>query len=102
MTNEDSMRQCLRIRITGRVQGVCFRHYAKMEADQLGVTGYIHNLPDGSVEALICGNVEQLNDMQRWLSHGPEMARVDHVQTSKETPEHILSDFRITLHEWAD
>jgi len=93
--DEDSTGQCLRIRITGRVQGVCFRYYAKREANQLGVTGYAHNLPDGSVEALICGSAKQLNDMQRWLSHGPEMAHVDHVQTSKETPEHIPSDFRI-------
>ncbi|MDQ6958161.1 MAG: acylphosphatase, partial [Mariprofundaceae bacterium] len=92
------MRQCLCIHITGRVQGVCFRYYAKMEADQLGVTGYTRNLSDGSVEALICGSVEQLDDMQRWLSHGPEMARVDHVRISKETPEHIPDDFRIALH----
>jgi acylphosphatase len=96
MTDEDSMRQCLCIHITGRVQGVCFRHYAKMEADQLGITGYIHNLPDGSVEALICGNVEQLDDMQRWLSHGPEMARVDALQINKRPPESIPTDFRIT------
>jgi len=96
LTHEDGMRQCLRIRITGHVQGVCFRHYAKMEADLLGVTGYVHNLPDGSVEVLICGNAGQLDDMQRWLAHGPEMARVNALQINNRIPERAPSDFRIT------
>lgn len=95
MTNEDSMRQCLCIHITGRVQGVCFRHYAKREADQLGVTGFVRNLPDGSVEALICGSETQLDNMQRWLSHGPEMAHVNNLQINKRPTESIPTDFRI-------
>jgi len=89
------MKHCLCIHITGRVQGVCFRYYAKMEANRLGVTGYARNMPDGSVEALICGKTEQLDTMQQWLSHGPDMARVDHVQVREETSEDIPGDFCI-------
>lgn len=96
MTKADDIRQCLRIRITGRVQGVCFRHYAKIEADQLGVTGFVRNLPDGSVETLICGSKTQLDNMQRWLSHGPEMAHVNDLQINNRILEEIPAAFRIT------
>jgi len=95
MTAEDDIRQCLRIRITGRVQGVCFRYYAKMEADRLGITGNIRNMPDGSVETLICGNAEQLDGMKKWLAHGPEMAHVNNLQTNETTLENLPGDFRI-------
>jgi len=89
------MKHCLCIRVAGRVQGVCFRYYADMEASRLGVTGYVRNMPDGSVEALICGTLEQLNAMQQWLSHGPEMAHVTHVQVSEKTVEPMPGDFCI-------
>jgi len=95
MTHADDMKKCLSIRVTGRVQGVCFRYYAKMEANRLGVTGYACNMPDGSVEAMICGKTEQLGTMQQWLSHGPEMARVDNLQMHEATPERIPGHFRI-------
>jgi len=58
------------------VQGVCFRYYAKCEADRLGISGWVKNMPDGSVDTLICGNETQLVTMRKWLSHGPPMARV--------------------------
>jgi len=61
----------------------------------MGVTGHIRNMPDGSVEALICGNVEQLDAMQQWLAHGPEIAHVDDLQVSRATPENFTDDFHI-------
>jgi len=96
VTHANDIKQCLYIHISGIVQGVCFRYYAKMEAQQIGVTGHIRNMPNGDVKAMICGNAKQLKTMQQWLSHGPEMAHVDHIQIREETPEHIPGDFCIT------
>ncbi len=76
-----SGRRCLHVRVTGRVQGVCFRHFTRLEAKRLGVAGWVRNLPDGSVEALICGDDEQLAAMRAWLAHGPDAARVDSLET---------------------
>lgn len=69
--------RCLLLRVSGRVQGVCFRHYAKQEADRLGVTGWVRNMADGSVEAIICGDGSQLAAMQAWMARGPSMAHVE-------------------------
>jgi len=80
---------CLRITISGQVQGVGFRYYTKLETDKLGITGWVRNCPDGNVETLICGGEKQLADMQRWLTHGPEHAQVNHctVMPARESPE---------------
>jgi len=72
--------RCLHVRVTGRVQGVCFRHYTQQEAERLGVAGWVRNLPDGSVEALLSGNDKQLAAMRAWLTHGPDAARVDSLE----------------------
>jgi len=72
-----------KVRIEGRVQGVCFRHYTQQEANRLGLTGWVRNLSDGSVETLICGDEAQLKAMLAWLEHGPSTAKV--AQTRVET-----------------
>jgi len=95
MTFGTGIKQCLHIRITGSVQGVCFRYYAKIEACRIGVTGHIRNARDGSVEALICGHAEQLDAMRQWLSHGPEAARVDDLRINNVSREKLPGDFRI-------
>jgi len=95
MTIGSVTKQCLHIRITGHVQGVCFRYYANMEARRLGIMGYVRNAQDGSVETLICGDAEQLNAMQQWLSHGPEMALVDGFQINAVSQGKLPGDFRI-------
>jgi len=71
---------CLTILIQGRVQGVGFRYYTMAEAERLAVRGWVRNLPDGRVEACICGTPAQVQAMQAWLNHGPALARVDLVQ----------------------
>ena len=68
-----------RFRITGRVQGVYFRHNARMEAERLALTGYARNLPDGSVEVLAQGPVAAVEQLRQWLHQGPKMARVESV-----------------------
>ena len=66
--------------ISGRVQGVFFRASTRAQAEQLGVTGYAMNLPDGRVEVIACGNPEQLQQLHDWLCQGPPQARVDRVE----------------------
>ncbi len=75
----------IRVRITGRVQGVFFRAKTKQEADRLGIKGWVKNLSDGSVEAVFQGDPEKLTQMTDWCKKGPSHARVDHVQTEPET-----------------
>jgi acylphosphatase len=69
-----------RFRITGKVQGVYFRHSTRKEAERLGLAGVARNLPDGSVEVIAHGAPEALADLCEWLARGPSMARVDGVE----------------------
>ncbi len=68
-----------RFRITGRVQGVHFRHHTRLTAERLALTGYAQNLPDGSVEVLAHGAEAALEALRSWLEQGPRAARVDAV-----------------------
>ncbi|HEX2080645.1 MAG TPA: acylphosphatase [Longimicrobium sp.] len=62
--------------VTGRVQGVGFRWWARSLATRLGVSGTVRNLPDGSVAVHARGTDEQLRDFQAELRRGPPGARV--------------------------
>ena len=66
--------------VSGRVQGVCYRMYARDEALRLGLRGWVRNRPDGSVEALAEGEVADVAEFVRWCRGGPPMARVSDVQ----------------------
>jgi acylphosphatase len=68
-----------RYRVTGKVQGVFFRHSARLEAERLGIRGAARNMPDGSVEVLAAGAAAALDELREWLRRGPPMARVDEV-----------------------
>jgi acylphosphatase len=68
-----------RFRITGKVQGVYFRHSTRVEAERLAVTGYARNLPDGSVEVVAQGPAGAVERLRQWLHQGPKMARVETV-----------------------
>lgn len=73
--------ECRHFRITGRVQGVFFRDSTRQVAQNLKLTGYARNVPDGSVEVLACGQVEALERLGEWLRSGPPSARVDNVES---------------------
>lgn len=73
-------KRCLRCTISGKVQGVWYRASTQNQALKLGITGWVSNLPDGQVEAFICGEEEALSAMQKWLGVGPLLARVHHVE----------------------
>jgi acylphosphatase len=65
------------IRISGRVQGVGFRHFTRTNAQSLGLKGWVKNLSDGDVEAVIAGEKDSVLEMLEKLKQGPRMARVD-------------------------
>ena len=69
-----------RLQIRGRVQGVWYRESMRQEAARLGVTGWVRNRPDGSVEAVVQGRAEAVDAITEWARHGPEQARVDGVE----------------------
>jgi acylphosphatase len=75
--------ECWLVRISGRVQGVGYREACIRQADLLGVTGWVRNRRDGTVEATLQGRADQLARMREWLSHGPVAASVDQVQVTR-------------------
>lgn len=70
------------LRIFGRVQGVSFRHYTREEARRLGVSGWVRNRRDGSVETMIHGQAGSVEALIEWAKHGPPGARVTDVQVA--------------------
>ena len=70
--------------ISGAVQGVFFRNNTKAKADELGVFGFINNLPDGRVEALFEGEEDKAKELVDWCRQGPEAAEVEDVNVTWE------------------
>lgn len=62
--------------MTGRVQGVCYRASTVDEARDHGLTGWVRNLPDGSVELEAQGDEARVEALLAWCAHGPPAARV--------------------------
>ena len=77
------------IRIYGQVQGVFFRRMAKDEADSLGLTGWVRNDRDGSVEIMAVSDKKRLAKFLAWCKKGPPFAKVERVEVdwSKATSE---------------
>jgi len=63
--------------ISGRVQGVFFRHYTCQRADSLKITGWVGNCYDGRVEAVFEGKRESVENMVLWSRQGPPSAMVE-------------------------
>jgi acylphosphatase len=72
--------------VRGIVQGVAFRWTTKERARELGVAGWVRNLPDGSVEVWAEGAAPSVELLLEWLRHGPPSARVDDVALADESP----------------
>jgi acylphosphatase len=82
--------------VSGRVQGVGFRYFTQDTALREGVTGWVRNLPDGRVEALVEGDVEAVTRVERALRRGPRGARVDRVYVDDEDPTGLYATFSVT------
>ncbi|CDZ40715.1 acylphosphatase [Neorhizobium galegae] len=84
------------VRITGRVQGVGFRAWTREEAEQLGLTGWVRNEPDGSVLALLAGWPAAITQMLERLRQGPPGASVSGVERQPAALAQKPVGFRIT------
>jgi acylphosphatase len=82
--------------VRGRVQGVFFRASAQREAKRLGLTGWVRNRSDGSVEILAEGEEDQLKELIAWANRGPSAARVERVDVRWRSFSGDFFDFRIT------
>lgn len=75
-----------RVVVRGRVQGVFFRVETRDRARSLGLSGWVRNVPDGSVEAVFEGDRERIESMLAWCRRGPSLAQVDEVEAEWEPP----------------
>lgn len=73
--------------ISGRVQGVFFRHETARRARSRGVNGWVRNLPDGRVEAVFEGTRDSVESLIRWCREGPSMAAVSSVDVEWQEPQ---------------
>ena len=84
----------IRLTIKGKVQGVYFRASAKNKAGELGITGWIKNLPDNNVEIKATATDDLLKTFVDWCRHGPSRAIVNEL-IIEELQFEPFSDFRI-------
>jgi acylphosphatase len=76
-----------RITVSGRVQGVWYRETCRREADAAGVTGWIRNNRDGTVEAVLEGEAAAVDRLLAWMRAGPPRAVVTGVEVRAEEPQ---------------
>lgn len=76
----------VRVRVSGRVQGVFFRTTCAEKARALDLAGWVRNLPDGSVEATFEGTEEDVDAAIQWCRIGPRLAVVDMIEVVDEPP----------------
>jgi acylphosphatase len=95
MSIENLRTEAKTYRVRGRVQGVGFRWFVENAARTLGVSGWVRNRSDGSVEVMAQGTREQLFSLRAKLHEGPRAARVDDVEELETQPQQDLKTFRI-------
>lgn len=87
----------IEMRISGRVQGVWFRDSTLREATRIGgLTGFVRNVPDGTVEVVAEGSREACESLLAWCGRGPRMARVDGVRHVWSKPRGEYQGFQVT------
>ncbi len=82
-------RRCI---VTGRVQGVSYRHFTQEIARQLELTGWVKNLPDGTVEIQVAGDALVLEEFRKQLQEGPRFASVDSITEEPLDPDWLVRD----------
>ena len=87
--------QRVRIFVKGKVQGVFFRQALKVKAKQNNIFGWVKNLDDGRVEAILEGNEENVNVLVEWSHGGPANARVEDVEIRNEKFTNEFSKFDV-------
>lgn len=85
----------LHILVSGRVQGVGYRHFVYRHASSAGIAGWVRNLPDGRVEAVFEGDQPALENVLDRCRSGPALSRVEKVETEWEEPTGACEGFDI-------
>ena len=85
----------IHLQISGRVQGVCFRHYCRERAQQLGIKGLVRNKFDGSVEVIAEGEEKAVREFSAWCRHGPPAGKVRACEEKTEKPGGEFDSFAI-------
>ncbi len=88
------MTERFQVRVEGRVQGVGFRWAARRQAVRLGLAGFVHNEPDGSVLLEVEGEAQAVSEFLAWCHHGPPPSVVTAVKTIP-LPVRNQKEFRI-------
>jgi len=83
------------ILISGRVQGVGFRYFALQKANELNVSGWVKNTPDGKVEIEAEGDPKNVETFQDWMKIGPTRAVIKNCSVSEITPHRHFTNFTI-------
>lgn len=83
--------------VWGVVQGVGFRYWTERIARERGIVGWVRNVPDGSVAAMIQGSPEAVESMMELLGVGPRLATVDSVDMTPTNPDASLDGFAVRL-----
>jgi len=73
--------------VSGKVQGVFFRANTRKRAEKLGINGWVKNLKDGRVEAVLEGSEEDVKELIGWLHQGPKLAQVEEVEVDWKQPQ---------------
>jgi acylphosphatase len=82
--------------VKGRVQGVCYRMDTEDVARRLGLTGWVRNRRDRTVEIVAEGDKEKIEQLIQWCRRGPRLARVDDIEIEWQKPTGEFIEFRTT------
>ena len=85
----------IHIIISGRVQGVWFRHNTNIIGNKLGLKGFVRNLPNGNVEVVAEGSEEKLEQLINFCKTGPEGSKVENIKIKYEKPNSEFATFSI-------
>ena len=86
----------IKIRVSGRVQGVGFRFFTHQQAQKLGLVGYVKNLDNGDVEIVAQGDSVQISKLTEWLEHGgPVSARISNINIDQSSVQEDLTSFKV-------
>ena len=89
------MEKAIQLVIKGRVQGVGYRAATQRKASELGLKGWVRNLPGGEVEAFAQGPAADVESLVEWCRRGPALARVSGVETQPAQADPALDAFEI-------
>lgn len=84
-----------KITIKGRVQGVGFRQFTVTAAERLNIKGTVRNIPNGNVECIAVGSIENIKKFIEVLKKGPTLSRVDGIDIEELTEVPSFRDFRV-------